>query len=154
MEKDGPDARFPLMKDFLFASTYAGLAFGTAGCAAVHALSYPLGGTYHVPHGESNYALFVEVLKTYQSIRTDGGLSTLLKLLSLLLSCPPEAALNKLEELLALILPLKKLREYGMQEQDISLFAQNVLASQQRLLSNNYAPLSEANISGIYNARY
>ena len=50
----GPEARQPLMGDFLLASTYAGIAFGTAGCAAVHALSYPLGGVFHVPHGEAN----------------------------------------------------------------------------------------------------
>ena len=45
--------------------TIAGLAFGTAGCAAVHATSYPLGGKYHVAHGESNYAMFTGVLKNY-----------------------------------------------------------------------------------------
>ena len=39
----GPDARFPLLSQFLLASNYAGIAFGNAGCAAVHALSYPLG---------------------------------------------------------------------------------------------------------------
>ena len=38
----GPAAR--CWSDFLVASNFAGIAFGTAGCAAVHALSYPLGG--------------------------------------------------------------------------------------------------------------
>ena len=60
---EGKDARIPLLPDFLTASTFAGIAFGNAGCAAVHALSYPLGGKYHVPHGESNYAMFTGVLK-------------------------------------------------------------------------------------------
>lgn len=49
----GQEARIPLMKDFLMAANYAGIAFGNAGCAAVHALSYPLGAKYHVAHGES-----------------------------------------------------------------------------------------------------
>ena len=49
----------------MLASTYAGIAFGNAGCAAVHAMSYPLGAKYHVPHGEANYAIFTEVYKTY-----------------------------------------------------------------------------------------
>ena len=40
---EGREARIPLLGDFLLASNYAGIAFGTAGCAAVHALSYPLG---------------------------------------------------------------------------------------------------------------
>ena len=35
--------------EFLRASNYAGIAFGHAGCAAVHALSYPLGGVHHIP---------------------------------------------------------------------------------------------------------
>ena len=38
--KNGEDARIPLLKDFLIASNYAGIAFGNAGCAAVHAMSY------------------------------------------------------------------------------------------------------------------
>lgn len=50
----GEEARIPLLSDFLTASNYAGIAFGNAGCAAVHALSYPLGAKYHVAHGESN----------------------------------------------------------------------------------------------------
>ena len=54
---DGPEARMPLLEDFLMASLYAGIAFGNAGCAAVHAMSYPLGATFHVAHGESNYAM-------------------------------------------------------------------------------------------------
>ena len=41
------------------------------GCAAVHAMSYPLGARYHVPHGESNYAIFTEVLKTYLRLAPD-----------------------------------------------------------------------------------
>ena len=43
--KEGKEARIPLLNDFLMASNYAGIAFGNAGCAAVHALSYPLGAT-------------------------------------------------------------------------------------------------------------
>ena len=37
--EQGQQARTPLLDDFLLASTYAGIAFGNAGCAAVHALS-------------------------------------------------------------------------------------------------------------------
>ena len=45
--KNGKEARIPLLDQFLMASNYAGIAFGNAGCAAVHAMSYPLGATYH-----------------------------------------------------------------------------------------------------------
>lgn len=61
--KEGKEILPDLMDTFLTASNFAGIAFETAGCAAVHALSYPLGAKYHVPHGESNYAVFTGVLK-------------------------------------------------------------------------------------------
>jgi len=48
-------ARAPYLKDFMIASNYAGIAFGNAGVGAVHALSYSIGGAFHVPHGEANY---------------------------------------------------------------------------------------------------
>ncbi|MBR2881023.1 MAG: iron-containing alcohol dehydrogenase, partial [Prevotella sp.] len=46
--------RADLLKDFAIASNYAGIAFGNAGCGAVHALSYAHGGAFHIPHGEAN----------------------------------------------------------------------------------------------------
>lgn len=35
-------------------SLLGGLAFGNAGVGAVHALSYPIGGMFHIPHGVAN----------------------------------------------------------------------------------------------------
>ena len=43
--------------------------------------------------------------------------------------------------------------EYGMTQEDVAHFASNVLATQQRLLGNNYVPLSEGEIETIYAAR-
>ena len=43
-------------------STLAGMAFGAAGVAAVHALAYPLGGRHGVPHGLANSVLFPRVM--------------------------------------------------------------------------------------------
>jgi 4-hydroxybutyrate dehydrogenase len=68
----GPESRFDIMEDFLIASNYAGIAFGNTGVGAVHALSYPLGGGYHVPHGEANYQFFTEVFKKYNSKNPSG----------------------------------------------------------------------------------
>lgn len=150
IRNEGREARGRFMKDFLIASNFAGLAFGTAGCAAVHALSYPLGGTYHVPHGESNYALFTAVLEAYGEAGLEGRLAELADTLAALLACRREEAFARLAELLASILPLKRLREYGMTEQDVSLFARTVIVSQQRLLANNFRPLSEEEIAKIY----
>lgn len=105
--KDGKDALKGLLEEFLIASNYAGLAFGTAGCAAVHALSYPLGGAYHVPHGESNYAMFTGVLKNYMEIRKDGEIEVLNSYMADLLGCDVEVVYEKLEELLDQLLPKK-----------------------------------------------
>lgn len=45
------------------ASFYGGLCLGPVNTAAVHALSYPLGGEFHVPHGVSNAILLPHVLE-------------------------------------------------------------------------------------------
>lgn len=45
------------------AAFYAGIAITASGTTGVHALSYPLGGKYHVPHGISNAVLLVPVMK-------------------------------------------------------------------------------------------
>lgn len=47
----------------LIASFYAGIAITASGTTAVHALSYPLGGKYHIPHGVSNAMLLVPVMR-------------------------------------------------------------------------------------------
>jgi alcohol dehydrogenase class IV len=44
-------------------SLLAGIAFGNAGVAAVHALAYPLGARFHVPHGLANGVLLPYVLE-------------------------------------------------------------------------------------------
>lgn len=49
--------------DMLIGSMLAGQAFSNAPCAAVHALAYPLGGFFHVPHGLSNALVLNEVMK-------------------------------------------------------------------------------------------
>lgn len=47
----------------LLASFYAGVAIATSGTTAVHALSYPLGGRYHIAHGVSNAILLAPVMR-------------------------------------------------------------------------------------------
>ncbi|MBM6724566.1 4-hydroxybutyrate dehydrogenase [Pseudoflavonifractor phocaeensis] len=147
---EGREARIPLLEDFLLASNYAGLAFGTAGCAAVHATSYPLGGKYHVPHGESNYAMFTGVLKAYMELKQDGEIAVMNRYLADLLGCGVEAVYDKLEELLDQILPKKPLHEYGMTKEDIDEFAHSVITSQGRLMANNFVPLDEDRVRRIY----
>lgn len=51
----------------LIAAFYAGVAISSSGTTAVHALSYPLGGKYHIPHGVSNAMLLLPVMRYNQS---------------------------------------------------------------------------------------
>lgn len=148
--KDGKPALDANLENFLIASNYAGIAFGTAGCAAVHAMSYPLGGTYHVPHGESNYAIFTGVLKKYMEIRQDGEIATMNEFLADLLECSVGTVYDELENLLNKILQKKALKEYGVTEQDIADFTEAVMTKQGRLMANNFVPLDEACVRGIY----
>lgn len=146
----GPDARLDYLEEFVTASMYAGLAFLQAGCATVHAMSFPLGGTYHVPHGESNYALFPKVLEKYNAIKPDGKIAEFKKTVGRILGCEESVALEKLAELEAKILPLKPLHEYGFKQEDIQTFADSVLENQQRLVTNSYVPLTRDLIVEIY----
>lgn len=146
----GDGVRPLLSEQFLLASNYAGIAFGNAGCAAVHALSYPLGAAYHVAHGESNYALFSGVMKNYLEIKTDGEMQKLKQWISWILECRETEAFQKLDELLGHIMKRKPLHEYGMKEKEIELFTDSVLQNQQRLLANNFVELSRDRIMKIY----
>ena len=150
----GEEARRPLLKDFLIASNYAGIAFGNAGVAAVHAMSYPLGGTYHVPHGEANYALFVGVCKAYQKGNPNGKIKEVNKILCDILGCEENVVYEKLETLLNVIIKRKPLREYGVTKEDITAFTENVMTKQGRLTANNYVPLDAVAVKAIYESLY
>jgi len=150
----GEEARMPLLKDFSIASAFAGIAFGNAGCGAVHAMSYPLGAAYHVAHGEANYAMLVEVFKTYQKINPEGNIAILNKFLAEILECDAEDVYTEIDRLLDNILKKKKLHEYGVKEEELDAFAENVVTKQTRLMSNNYVPLDKEQVLAIYRAVY
>jgi 4-hydroxybutyrate dehydrogenase len=151
---EGPDARIPLLKDFLLASNYAGIAFGNAGCAAVHAMSYPLGAKYHVAHGESNYAMFTGVMKCYMSIKSDGEIAVMNDFLASLLHCAVADVYDELEKLLNVILQKKSLHEYGVTEQDLKDFTTSVMENQGRLMANNFVKLDADKVYEIYQSLY
>lgn len=148
--KNGEDARFPLLGQFLLASNYAGIAFGNAGCAAVHALSYPIGSTFHVPHGKSNYSVFTNVLRAYIKQKRDGEIAVFIQYLAKILKCEESKALAELETILNQLLPKKPLHEYGMKESQISEFTESVIENQQRLLANNFVFLDYDHLKEIY----
>ena len=55
----------------LLGSFYAGVAITSSGTTAVHALSYPLGGKYHIAHGVSNAILLTPVMKFNEPVIKD-----------------------------------------------------------------------------------
>jgi 4-hydroxybutyrate dehydrogenase len=143
------------LKEFVLASNYAGIAFGNAGCAAVHALSYSIGGAFHVPHGEANYQFFTEVMKKYIAKDPDGKIKNLTKLLAKVLDVPEgEGVYDELDAILGKLLPKKPLKEYGMTEDQIDSFTKSTVDNQQRLLGNNYVFLSDEEIREIFAALY
>ncbi len=148
--KNGEAARLPLLGQFMLASTYAGIAFGNAGTGAVHAMSYPLGAKYHVPHGEANYALFTEVFKMYQKLEPDGKINGLNELVSSILMCHSDNVYVEIEKLLDVILPKKTLQSYGTTLEDLVDFTENVMTKQGRLMANNYTTLDKDMVYGIY----
>lgn len=137
-------------KDMLIASNLSGLAFGNAGVGAIHALSYPLGGRYHVPHGESNYLFLDAILNIYLKKKPAGKISSLLEIFSESLKVSKDTAVKSLKNLLEELLPVKPLSSYGMVNDDIEIFSQLVINTQQRLLVNNYVKISQNEIKEIY----
>ena len=146
--------RNELMNDFLIASDWAGISFDTGGCAAVHALSYQLGGKYHVPHGESNYAMFTGVLRNYMEIKSDGEIATLNATLAELLHCDVTRVYDELERLIDQLLPKKALHEYGVTREDLPEFAERVMTTQERLMRNNFVPLDYDRVLKIFTELY
>lgn len=152
--ENGEDYRMERLEEILVASNYAGIAFGNTGVGAVHALSYPLGGMYHVPHGEANYQFFTEVFKVYNKKNPNGSIKEVNQILASILGVDEDSVYDKVEEVLGKLLSKNELKTYGMKEEEIESFADSVLVGQQRLLANNYVPLSREEIVGIYKNLY
>lgn len=154
VEEGGGDAWKNYAAEFLKASNWAGVGFGYGGCAAVHACAYPLGSVYHIPHGQSNQLMFKDVMKKYKEIQPEGKINELESVIAEVLSVTPENALDTLYQLMDQILKKEPLREFGVKESDLPVFAKDVIQTQQRLLRNNYTELTEEQILEVYRAAY
>lgn len=136
------------LREFQIASTMAGIAFGNAGCGVVHALSYPIGATFHVPHGKANYLLLNACFQMYTKKKVD--LSRLECLLATALYTEPHHVWEDLSKLLDMILPREPLRVLGLTQAHLFDFPRTVLDTQQRLLGNMPTMLNEDDIRSIY----
>ena len=150
--KHGPDKRFDSLDNFMAASNMAGIALGNVLCGAVHAMAMHFGSAHHVAHGESNSRFLMGVFKAYARINPEGKLRDISRIIAdcLGVSDDTATAFAALDEMLAKLLPKKKLTDYGMKREDASAYADKVIATQQRLLVNNFVPLSREDLVAIY----
>ena len=157
MAREGMDAKFQVMDQFLLASAYAGIALSNDICGAVHACAMHFGGQHHVPHGESNYRFLVPVFSTYSELRPDGPeLNELAAIIrrELGVETDLQGTFRALDDLLDRILPRKRLREYGVREEDLPRYVERVYETQQRLLVANYVKMDQEQFLEIYKKAY
>lgn len=147
---EGETARMALLGDFLKASDMAGVAFANAGTGAVHAMSYPLSGAYHVAHGEANYQFFTAVFREYHRQAPIGKITRVEEMLAETLGCDTADVYDALETLLDRIIPRKHLRDYGMKAEECETWADDVLELQQRLLNQSYVKFDRDTMVRLY----
>lgn len=136
------------MEDFMIASNMAGISFLNAGCAAVHAMAFPIGANYHLPHGSAVYTMFEETFKMYKELGAD--IAPAEKVLSEVLECDKDKVWEELFDLFEYILPRTRLREFGVDESKCEEMAASVIENQQRLMVNTPVKLSLENVKTIF----
>lgn len=143
--------------DMLLGSMLAGMAFANAPVAAVHALAYPLGGHFHVPHGLSNALVLPHVLEF--NMADDLGASQYAEIAPIIF---PELVGKSNEQICAGMvqgfkdlgpeLGMKStLREVGVNHNDLPLLAEDSM-KQTRLLVNNPREVTYDDALAIYTA--
>jgi len=139
--------------EMLWASYYGGAAIAHAGTHLIHAMSYPLGGKYHIPHGVANAILLVPCMRFLQPVLTDKFAQTydLLPHADASLTSTDKASrlVGYFEHLMeALALP-QHLSELGIQADQIPSLTQGAL-DVQRLIKNVPMAISREHIQSIY----
>lgn len=139
--------------DMLWASYYGGASIAHAGTHLVHAMSYPLGGKYHLPHGVANAILLAPCMRFVRP----AAVSKFAAVYDLL----PEAntSLNEEDKSYALVdyfaalvkrlqLPAS-LDELGITSEDLPYLVESAL-DVQRLMKNVPAPVSANDVRDVY----
>lgn len=137
----------------LLGSFYAGVAISASGTTAVHALSYPLGGKYHIPHGVSNAIMLVPVMKfnepacshlfaqVYDRVVKNGHLTTQAEKSTWMIKRFEEIVIN-------LKIPTN-LKEFGVNKDELETLVKSGMEVQ-RLLVNNMREVTESDARQIY----
>lgn len=138
----------------LVGAALAGMAFANAPVAAVHALAYPLGGRFHVPHGLSNALVLLPVLEF--NLPAAGALyGELLGALPADVVAgggdPGRRFVDALGRLVAGLPMERRLADVGVREADLPRLARDAMRVE-RLLVNNPRPVAYDDALAIYRA--
>lgn len=144
--------------NMLLGSMLAGQAFANSPVAAVHALAYPIGGTFHIPHGLSNALVLPHVLRfnapdaahLYAGIAAD-AFPALAREEGVQGRCA--AFIEELAALSRRVGLQSRLRDVGIGEDALATMAADAM-KQQRLLINNPRAMNEADALTIYRAAW
>jgi alcohol dehydrogenase class IV len=145
-------------QSMLLGACLAGQAFANAPVAAVHALAYPLGGHFHIPHGLANSLVLPHVLRFNLPAAGADYAELALPLLGARLRAGDSE--NRAEQMVAELAQLatrcglpSTLRAAGVPRESLGQLASHAM-QQQRLLVNNPRVVSEADALAIYEAAY
>ena len=152
--KDGKDVE--AREALAFGSLYGGLCLGPVNTAAVHALSYPLGGEFHIPHGLSNAILLPSVMKFNMPANVKRHAEV-----AIALGCEPgkndeetaQRGVDFIYQLAEAVGIPSKLTDLGIPQTAVPGMAKAAMQVQ-RLLKNNPREVTEQDAREIYNSLY
>lgn len=141
--------------DMLLAALFGGMCIASSSTTAVHALAYPLGGKYHIPHGLSNAVLLPYVMQ-FNLNAAQEKFRDIAQAMGLEINGLSEkaAAEKMIVNLFSLVADLQikeslKLKERGITVSDIDVLVEGA-AKVTRLLNNNPKAMSKADMRAIY----
>lgn len=144
-------------EDMLLGACLAGQSFANAPVAAVHALAYPLGGHYHIPHGLSNSLVLPAVLEFNAPEASDLYAELAEVVIGEPVSGSDEARTAALVDYLRRLIDDVQLpatlEAAKVKESDLEMLAEDAML-QQRLLINNPRDVAYEDALAIYRAAY
>jgi alcohol dehydrogenase class IV len=139
----------------LLAAHLAGIAFANAPVAGVHALAYPLGGHFHVPHGLSNALMLTHVLghnmEAARPLYAELGAMLDPTVHDIGQQGQAQAFVQHLARLSRAAGVPQRLSAVGIGPEHLDLLAAEAM-KQQRLLINNPCPITQADARRLYEA--
>ncbi|WP_228896825.1 iron-containing alcohol dehydrogenase [Pseudoduganella aquatica] len=138
----------------LLGAMLAGQAFSNAPVAAVHALAYPIGGIFHVPHGLSNSLVLPHVMR----FNAPAAAPLYAELAAIVVphaegsvEARSEALIVAMQQIAIISGIERSLQQVGIAESDLDRLADDAML-QTRLLGNNPRDVSRADARAIYAA--